>query len=109
MGISDEAQTKLLRLQFLPSDEPLEFMLRHVTMDKVTEWAVRYFDRRMDILASLDSEIKRRENIDKEGNVVPVNLKFLAEELENKCMDSGLAYGKGPMNLLPLTLITDVP
>lgn len=109
MGVSDEAQTKLLKLQLLPCDEPIEFTLRHVTMDKVTEWALRYFDRRLNILASLDSEIKRRENIDQSGNLVPVDLKFLADELGNKCMDSWLAYGHGSMNLLPLTLITDLP
>lgn len=109
MGVSDDAQTKVLKLQFLPYDEPIEFMLRHVTMDKVTDWAVRYFDRRLNVLVSLDSEIKRRENIEKSGNIVPVDLKFLADELENKCMDSGLAYGHGAMNLLPLTLITDLP
>lgn len=107
IGISDEAQTKVLKLHFLPDDEPLEFMLRQITMDFVTEWVLRYFDRRINILANLDCEIKRREITGNSGSVVPVNMKFLADELENKCMDSGLAYGHGAMNMLPLTLITD--
>lgn len=107
IGISDDAQTKVLKLHFLPDDDPLEFMLRQITMDFVSEWVLRYFDRRINILANLDSEIKRREFTENSGNVVPVDMKFLADELENKCMDSGLAYGHGSMNLLPLTLITD--
>lgn len=107
MGVSDDAQTKVLKLHFLPDDEPLEFMLRQVTLDFVIEWVVRYFDRRINILASLDSEIKRREITEEGGSVVPVDMKFLAVELEGKCMDSGLAYGHGAMNMLPITLITD--
>lgn len=109
MGVSDEAQTKLLKLQYPSNGHPVEFMLRHVTIDKVMEWAVRYFDRRIHLLASLDCEIRRRENIDERGNDVPVDLKFLAEELENQYMDSELPYGNGTMDLLPLTLITDLP
>lgn len=109
MGVSDEAQTRLLKLQYPPNDQPVEFMLRHITIDKVMEWAMRYFDRRIHLLASLDCEIRRRGNIDERGNVVPVDLKFLAEELENKYMDSELAYGSGTINLLPLGLITDLP
>lgn len=109
MGFSDEAQTKLLKLKYPPNGQRVEFMLRHVTIDKVIEWVGRYFDRRIHILANLDCEIKKRENIDKGGNVVPVDLKFLADELENKHMDSELAYGNDIMDPLPLTLITDLP
>lgn len=108
MGVSDEAQTKVLKLHIPPGDQPVEFMLRHVTMDKVMEWAVRYFNRRIHALASLGNEIKRRESINGR-NIVPVDLKFLADELEKKYMDSELAFGRGAMDLLPLTLITDLP
>lgn len=45
-----------------------------------------------------------REALDYMGD-----LKFLADELENKYMDSELAFGRGAMDLLPLALITDLP
>lgn len=108
MGVSDEAQIKILKLKY---PQRVEFMLRHVTIDKVTEWAMRYFDHRIHILATLDYQIKKRGNIDERGNFVPVDLKFLANELENKYMDSEKAYGNDATNpnVFLLTLITDLP
>lgn len=120
MGFSDEAQTNVLKLNF-PSlhGRPVEFMLRHVTLDKecVGKWVLRYFDRRLRLLTHLDYEIQRRGYVDEEaGNnnhnvqrVPVVNLHFLAEEIENKYMDSKYAYEDGIVNDIPLALITDVP
>lgn len=111
MGFSDEAQTNLLKLKYPPHGHPVEFMLRHVILDKecVGEWVLRYFDRRLRLLTHLDKEIKQRECVDEEGNYVPVDLEFLAEEIENKYMDSKFAYENGFLNDIPLALITDVP
>lgn len=110
VGFSDEAQTNLLKLKYPPKGEPVEFMLRHVILDKehIGEWVLRYFDRRLRLLTHLDSEIKQRESIDEEGNLEPVDLEFLAEEIENKYMDSEFAYGNEFVNSVPLALITDL-
>lgn len=111
VGFSDEAQTNLLKLKCPSGGQPVEFMLRHIIFDKerISQWVLRYFDRRLRLLTQLDREIKKRESIDEEGNHEPVDLEFLAEEIENKYMDSEVAYGNDFLNNIPLALITDVP
>lgn len=112
IGFSDEAQTNVLKLNSPTHNHPVEFMLRHLTLDKerVGEWVLRYFDRRLRLLTHLDYEIKRREyHIARDGNDVLVALDFLANEIENKYMDSKYAYETGILNTIPLALITDVP
>lgn len=112
MGFSDEAQTNVLKLNYPPPDHPVEFMLRHVILDKecLGQWVLRYFDRRLRLLTHLDYEIKQRGSVDEVGdNYLPVDLGFLAEEIENKHMDSKYAYENGILNDIPLALITDVP
>lgn len=106
MGISDEAQTHLLKLRY---PQPMEFMLRHILVDDVSDWVLRYFDCRIGLLLHLDYEIKQRGDTEG-GNVVPVDLEFLADEIENKYMDSDLLYGEYCLNWihLSLNLITDL-
>lgn len=122
VGFSDEAQTNVLKLNDpLHRRNTVEFMLRHLILDKecVGEWVLRYFDRRLRLLTHLDKEIKRRGYVDGEGaagnhhhvqRALPVvDLGFLAEEIENKYMNSRYAYEDGILNDIPLPLITDVP
>lgn len=109
VGLSDKAQTNLLKLKYPPTSQRVEFMLRHVINDELGDWVLRYFDRRFRTLTRLDYEIKKREITDAGGNLVPVDLQFLADELENKYMDSEFAYGNDFRNDLPLKLITDLP
>lgn len=111
VGFSDEAQTNLLKFRHPTKGQPAKFMLRHVILDKerIAEWVLRYFDRRLRLLTHLDYEIKQRESIDEEGNYEPVDLEFLAEEIENKYMDSEFAYRNEFVNNIPLALITDLP
>lgn len=111
VGISDEAQLKLLTLKNPRGNQPREFMLRHVVLDNVSEWIMRYFDCRMGLLLNLDFEIKQRETGGGRGNdAVPVDLDFLADQLENKYVDAEIVYGKNYLNWLniPLNLITDL-
>lgn len=117
VGLSNEAQTNILKLGYPPGkttknqQRHAEFMLRHITLGKVDAWAMRYFNRRFRILAGLDSAIKTRVSTttDIEAGFQPVDLDFLAYEIENKYMDSDRPYGKNPPYTLPLTLITDLP
>lgn len=106
VGLSNEAQTNVLRLEYPLKGQHAEFMLRHVTIDNVDSWAIRYVNRRFRILADLDYQIKARVFTD-ERESEPVDLNFLADEIENKYMDSERPYGNIFPNTLPLTLITD--
>lgn len=108
VGLSDEAQTNILRLEYPLKGQRAEFMLRHVTIDNVDDWAMRYVNRRLRILTNLDYQIKTRAFTD-ERESEPVDLNFLADEIENKYMDSERPYGNILPNALPLTLITDLP
>lgn len=119
LGFSDEAQTNVLKLNYPLHGRPVEFMLRHVILNKecVGEWVLRYFARRLRLLTHLDYEIRRRgyekevrNNDNHYVQPVPVvDLGFLAEEIENKYMDSKYAYEDGIPNDIPLALITDIP
>lgn len=107
VGLSDEAQTNVLKLKHPLENQRAEFMLRHVIVDDVEAWAIRYFYRRFRILADLDSQIKTRLSTDK-GESQPIDLNFLADEIENKYMDSDRPYGKDLPTNLPLNLIADL-
>lgn len=107
VGLSDEAQTNVLKLEYPHKNQRAEFMLRHVIIDDVEAWAMRYFYRRFRLLAELDSQIKKRVSTN-EKESQPVDLNFLAEEIENKYMDSAYPYGKNSPTNLPLKLITDL-
>lgn len=60
VGLSDEAQTNVLKLEYPNKNQRAEFMLRHVIIDDVEAWTMRYFYRRFRILVELDSQIKTR-------------------------------------------------
>lgn len=49
IGLSDEAQTNVLRLRF-PREQPAEFMLRQLVMRHAVRWAFRYEHRRLSVL-----------------------------------------------------------
>lgn len=103
--LSVEAQTNVLKLRF-PREQPAEFMLRQLVMKHAIRWAYRYLHYRLNILTRLNDEIKMRRKKDMEGNPVPVDLSFLAEEIENKYMDSDCAYTQASSEYLPVEFIT---
>lgn len=107
VGLSDEAQTNVLKFEYPLENQRAEFMLRHVIFGDVEAWAMRYFYRRFRILAELDFQIKTRVSTN-ERESQPVDLNFLADELENKYMDSDRPYGKNSPTNPPLKLITDL-
>lgn len=106
IGISDEAQTNLLKLKF-PLQHRAEFMIRQLVIGDAAKWVFRYICRRWNLLTSLDNEIKKRDKKNNGGIFTPIDLQFLAEEIENKYMDSYLAFVNECSDQLPTKFITD--